>query len=152
MIKRYLLLAIIPVILPLIASCATGNASAKDKKDYSIGETGPGGGIVFFAENGTYMECSWTLGRGTWDSAQKNIKKYRGGRKNDWRLPSVDELELIYSNLKLQDLGGFTIDKYWSSLQENNDSIWTFDFNSGTKDTSKKSFSCSIRAVRAFNL
>jgi hypothetical protein len=149
--KSYLFLLLISVIILLIASCVTGNASAKDKKSYDIGETGPGGGIIFSAENGTYMECSWGLGKGTWDDAQKIINKYRGGKKKDWRLPTVDELELIYKNLKLQDLGGFTMDKYWSSLQENDGYVLTFDFFLGTKDTYKKSFSCSIRAVRAFD-
>jgi len=150
--KNYLFLTLIPVILSLMASCVTGNASAKGKKSYDIGETGPGGGIVFSAENGTYMECSWGLGKGKWDDAQKIIKKYRGGRKNDWRLPTVDELDLIYRNLKLQDLGGFNLDKYWSSLLENDDYAWTFDFILGTEDTYKKSFSCQIRAVRSFEV
>jgi len=138
--------------MAVVISCATGCASTKTKNSYQIGETGPGKGIIFFAENGTYMECSLGLGRDDWKNTQKIINKYRGGWKKDWRLPTTDELELIYKNLKSQDLGGFAMDKYWSSLEENNDYVWVFDFISGAKDTHKKIYSGSIRAVRSFEL
>jgi len=150
--KNYLFLILISFFLLLITSCVTGNTLAKSKKVYQIGETGPGGGIVFYAENGTYMECSKAFGRRNWNSAQRTAKNYEGGGKRDWRLPTVDELELIYKNLKLQNLGqGFTVDKYWSSLQEDATYAWIFDFALETKNTYKKSFNCSIRAVRTFN-
>jgi len=146
--KLFLFYPLIAVILLLIASCATATV----KNHYEIGETGTGGGIVFFTEGGTYMECSLGLGRPNWDDAQKIIKKYRGGKKKDWRLPTVDELELIYKNLKLQELGRLSVDKYWSSLQDNADYAWVFDFSQGTRETYKKSYICSVRAVRSFNL
>jgi len=144
--KAFLFYSLIAAILLLIISCATV------KDHYEIGETGTGGGIVFFIEGGTYMECSLGLGRTNWDDAQKIIKKYRGGRKKDWRLPTVDELELIYKNLKLRELGRLSVDKYWSSLQENDDYAWVFDFSQSAQETYKKSYTCSVRAVRTFNV
>jgi len=138
--------------MAVVVFCATGCASTQTKDSYQIGETGPGKGIIFFAENGTYMECSLGLGRENWKNAQKILRNYRSGGKKDWRFPTTDELELIYNNLKSQDLGGFTMDKYWSSLEESNDYVWAFDFVSVAKDTLKKTYQGSVRAVRSFEI
>ncbi|GEM_PF-6626022 len=37
---------------------------------------------------------------------------------DDWFLPSLAELNRIYMNLKLQNLGGFSSDSYWSSSND----------------------------------
>lgn len=37
------------------------------------------------------------------------------GGYNDWFLPSIDELDAIYTNLYEESLGGFSADYYWSS-------------------------------------
>lgn len=36
---------------------------------------------------------------------------------DDWFLPSSEELDLIYKNLKLKDIGNFESDFYWSSTE-----------------------------------
>jgi len=138
--------------MAVVIFCATGCASTKTKDSYQIGEDGPGKGIIFFAENGTYMECSWSLGQADWEDTQKIVHKYKGGWKKDWRLPTTDELELIYGNLKSQGIGAFVMDKYWSSLQEDDDYVRVLDFITGEKDTLKKKYNGSVRAVRSFEL
>jgi len=76
----------------------------------------------------------------------------------DWFLPSKDELNLMYLNLRQKGLGNYktTADTtnwthiYWSSSQPNNYFAWYQDFSSGNQDYSLKGNTWSVRAVRAF--
>jgi len=70
----------------------------------------------------------------------------------DWFLPSKDELDLMYKNLKLKGLGGFSDDQYWSSSQSSDNlSAWEQFFKDGYKWTNNyKHNTNSVRAVRAF--
>jgi hypothetical protein len=152
--KKLFLLSISLALL--IASFAAGCASepkiAKDPGIYKVGDTGPGGGIIFFAENGRYLECSPSLGRSAWDAAKDTVKNYRGGRKSDWRLPSMNELNLMYNNLRLQGLGSFNLDRFWSSEQDadNADNARNVNFLDGAPGSARKTFTYSVRAVRIF--
>jgi hypothetical protein len=69
----------------------------------------------------------------------------------DWFLPSWDELNLMYTNLKQKGLGGFSNDFYWSSSQTYlNFGSWVQGFSDGNKYACAKSNAYSVRAVRAF--
>jgi TolB-like protein len=122
-------------------------------KEYKIGDTGPGGGIIFFVESGHYMELSGELGSSNWDEAITAAKNFRGGGLTDWRLPTLRELGLMYTNLKQKNLGEFANSNYWSSSSGsiNNPGMWFQNFNSGNKDTNYKSATYRVRAVRDFN-
>lgn len=48
--------------------------------------------------------------------------------KKDWFLPSEQELQLMYTNLKVANIGNFSNDKYWSSTQINSNHMITIDF------------------------
>jgi TolB-like protein len=117
---------------------------------YKIGDKGRGGGIVFYAENGFYMECSILLGQFNYQDALYATKQYTGGGFSDWRLPTKGELELIYKNLKLKGLGGLGNDVYWSTgIGFSFVTGETVDFNSWDytiKD--KESHVYNVRAVR----
>ena len=88
--------------------------------------------------------------------AAKACKDYGGGGKNDWFLPSKNELNEIFANIVYQKTGhGFIIDYYWSSSQSQENGYdyteaFRMDFNYGTSDSFSKSTTCLIRAVRAF--
>jgi hypothetical protein len=69
---------------------------------------------------------------------------------SDWFLPSKDELDMMYKNLKLINLGNFTKDKYWSSTQFTKDMAYNLGFNNGKSDRSHKDKSCNVRPIRAF--
>jgi len=77
---------------------------------------------------------------------------------DDWFLPSRDELDLMYENLKVKGLGGFSNTDYWSSSQADNSLYreyyaWSQNFNTssyGFKDYKYKNITKSVRAVRAF--
>jgi hypothetical protein len=78
-------------------------------------------------------------------------KNYRGGDKDDWFLPSKDELYLMWENLKQQGLGNFSSSNsfYWSSSQYSADYSWYRYFTTVNHDACKN-YTYSVRAVRAF--
>jgi TolB-like protein len=68
----------------------------------------------------------------------------------DWFLPSKDELNLMYVNLKQKGLGGFQGGWYWSSSQGDNYLAWVQKFSDGYQYVGFRNLSFSVRAVRAF--
>jgi hypothetical protein len=77
----------------------------------------------------------------------------------DWFLPSKDELNMMYDNLKAKGLGGFGNGRYWSSSQ--GDTIpkgscaWTQNSRDGSQSDNAstvgtKNNTHSVRAVRQF--
>ncbi|MFP3043594.1 DUF1566 domain-containing protein, partial [Treponema primitia] len=75
---------------------------------------------------------------------------YTGGEKNDWFLPSKDELDLIYKNLKAKGLGSLDGRWYWSSSENGSSVAWVQDFSDGSQYGRGKNATSSVRAVRAF--
>jgi hypothetical protein len=72
---------------------------------------------------------------------------------SDWFLPSIGELQLMYSRLHLPGLGGFGGSWYWSSSQVNPNGAWVMDGSNGDVSNfygSSKFFYSQVRAVRAF--
>jgi hypothetical protein len=51
------------------------------------------------------------------DTAVQLCANYKLNGYDDWFLPSENELDLMYLNLKKNGLGNFTDDNYWSSTQ-----------------------------------
>jgi hypothetical protein len=76
-----------------------------------------------------------------------NINGYTG-----WFLPSQDELNLMYVNLKAKGLGGFGNGFYWSSSQSSarNDNAQVQRFSDGYQYRDDKSNTYSVRACRQF--
>ena len=78
----------------------------------------------------------------------------------DWFLPSKDELNLMYVNLKANGLGRFSNRWYWSSSQSNsysNNDAWVQNFSDGSQADagwnnvpSPKNSANPIRAIRQF--
>jgi len=80
----------------------------------------------------------------TWDEAKKACKNLGDG----WRLPTKDELNLLYENK--EKIGGFANGFYWSSTEYGGNGAWVQDFLYGYQNTNGKSGSNYVRAVRAF--
>jgi len=73
------------------------------------------------------------------------------GDYSDWFLPSKDELNLMYENLKVHEVGGFVAFFYWSSSELNADYAWHQYFGTGFQYyLNYKSSTYRVRAVRAF--
>jgi hypothetical protein len=117
----------------------------------SIGDTGPGGGMVFYAQGGTYMECSGELGTSNWSTAISVAQNHRGGGYTNWHLPTKSELDLMYQSLKTRGLGGFSDDSYWSSTEYRiTNTAWLQRFRDGYQDYDGKNWAKYVRAVRSF--
>ena len=84
----------------------------------------------------------------TWYDAKKACTDLGNG----WKLPTKDELNLLYINK--DKIGGFAKDDYWSSTDDEDNGAWKQNFINGsqygsTNYANPKYFSL-VRAVRAF--
>lgn len=77
------------------------------------------------------------------------------GGYSDWFLPSQDELDSMYTNLCLFNMGGFNLgttwrDYYWSSTECYSDGSYVQRFSDGDQTYGDKNGTFLVRAVRAF--
>ena len=83
-----------------------------------------------------------------WNEAKKAC--YALGSR--WRLPTKDELNLLYANRK--KIGGFAKSYYWSSTEDNSyaatEYAWRQDFELGEQSLGFETNRFAVRAVRAF--
>ena len=92
--------------------------------------------------------------RATRDDAKMLCESSSVGGYDDWRLPTLEELALLYS--LRNEIGGFADSKYWSSKinYAYYTTVWYFDFSSGKSDTyssydyTLSATYCRVRAVR----
>lgn len=82
--------------------------------------------------------------------AAKMCAEYRGGGYADWFLPSKSELNLMYQNLKKNNLGGFSGGYYWSSSEYDANYAWYQYFDFGTQYFGYRRNGGRVRPVRAF--
>jgi len=67
---------------------------------------------------------------------------------NDWYLPSLDELALMYANLHAYNLGNFKQRDYWHSSQHG--VVWgTYSFAKGEKGQHSYAYENDKRLTRA---
>jgi len=78
------------------------------------------------------------------------------GGYSDWFLPSKDELIEMYWNIGignayyLENIGGFSNGKYWSSTEQQGNEAYSLSFNNGFFTYLDKDTPHFVRAVRAF--
>ncbi|MEY4660341.1 MAG: hypothetical protein RLZZ42_293 [Bacteroidota bacterium] len=126
---------------------------------HTIGEN-YGGGIVFFVTtDGLHGLIAETVDQSTsctWYDAQDIISTNAthsadGKLYTDWRLPTKNELNLMYGQKKI--ISGLT-SNYWSSTAANDNSnlyAWFQSFDNGVQSSIfGKSVKLSLRAVRSF--
>jgi hypothetical protein len=139
------------------SACALGGGEANT---CVVGDTGPGGGIVFSVNESAsavlwrYLEAApntWS-GESTdpkmnWDQAKSAASGYTGGGVS-WYLPSEEELILLYEQRNV--MGGFAKGYYWSSSQDDPYSAWLQSFANGSQNDGSKNNACHVRPIRAF--
>ncbi|GHV93471.1 hypothetical protein AGMMS50268_39740 [Spirochaetia bacterium] len=105
-------------------------------EDYEIGDTGPSGGLVFSewdAGNGKwgYLECAPQSAefKTEWSNAISRCRTLNINGFTGWRLPTMDELRLMYTNLAKKGLGNFSgrgYELYYSSEEDGSGSLAKF--------------------------
>ena len=84
----------------------------------------------------------------TWDETFDYAKKLRTGGFSDWRVPTKEELEIIY---KIKDRCGIEdTDWFWSSSTYVSSAsyAWSVDFDNGDVDDNFKACTYYVRCVR----
>ena len=91
---------------------------------------------------------------GSGNYAASKCKSYNGGGFTDWYLPSKDELNLMYNNLKVKGVTNFSSTNssyYWSSSEIDNKNVWAQKFDDGIQSNSTwKNNNANVRAIRSF--
>ncbi len=160
-------------------------SSCKPTTLYALGQTGPGGGIVFDVNSdgshgleaapvdlansawGCYatvnVGTSTAVGMGKANTAAivdgcddagtaaQVADAYILGDFDDWYLPSIDELALLYAQKSF--VSGFDNGEYWSSSEGPTNPTNTSYFlnrTNGNRFVSRKSQTLGVRAVRGF--
>ena len=82
--------------------------------------------------------------RMNWKDAKAECAKLGKG----WRLPTKDELNIMYENKDKID--GFANGYYWSSTEYSNSYAWLQFFDSVEQSYNYKKTKYTVRAVRAF--
>lgn len=139
-------------IFELLTTFATKTVEGLSLK---IGDIGPGGGIVFYIEGKKAYEVSEILGEANWETAKSMAKSFRGGGYDDWYLPTKDELNLVYRNLrKTGIISGDSL--HWASAEDDSGNAWLQRFSDGYQcygyRNYGKNYPLSVRAVRAFTV
>ena len=80
----------------------------------------------------------------TWQEAKRACSELGSG----WRLPTKQELEIMYDQLHKKGQGNFDILSYWSSSEYDATTAWTFLFSNGNASNYFKSYIYYVRAVR----
>jgi hypothetical protein len=156
---------------------------------YSIRDTGPAGGTIFYTnpnylvDGWCYLEASsvddttairWSnvstaigttstsMGTGSGNTfsiiSQSGFTSGAASLCNDliintfddWFLPSQDELNLMYQNLYLFNVGNLSGVSYWSSSESGATTAYRQAFATGLKSSSSKTNTYRARAIRRF--
>jgi len=83
-------------------------------------------------------------------TAAHRCREYRQGGYNDWFLPSKDELNLMYQNLKQKGLGIFSNVWYWSSSGYYSSNAYCHHFGDGRQTWNSNGNTYAVRPIRAF--
>jgi hypothetical protein len=86
------------------------------------------------------------LGEHNWENAKKLCKSLGNG----WRLPTREELHVMWLNRK--SIGGFAAAYYWSSSEVDGNYAWNQSFYNGDQYGLNKANSYYVRAVRALTI
>ncbi len=111
------------------------------------------GGIVFqINEDGTGLVADLQdLGVMNWYDAMDMVASVTSQGYDDWYLPSLEELTLMYNTLGqgADNSGNFEYGFYWSSTEIMNNA-WGVDFGTGAVDNGGKVTTNTFRIIRAF--
>ena len=109
------------------------------------------GGFVVYEKDGHGLVAAITdLGEMDWNAAKTACDELILNGYSDWHLPSKEELNSVYVNLKKVGCGVFANSYYWSSAGNFTGTAWEQAFDNGRQGASIKDATNYVRAVRAF--
>ena len=117
-----------------------------------IGDVYEGGYIFQINEDGTGLVADLQdLDQMNWDSAMNLAEASISGGYNDWYLPSIEELELMYSTIGqgADNTGGFAEYWYFSSSETSNNFARVVNFSDGTAANGYKGSTARVRVIRS---
>jgi hypothetical protein len=125
-----------------------------NNKNLKIGDKGPVGGWIFDIKGEIAFETapkdfSEYL---TWGRSIKACYESVWNGFANWRLPTKDELNLMYLNLHKRGLGEFVKVIYWSSSDGGTLSAWIQSFKTGDQRKAIELDTLKVRAIRSFKL
>ncbi len=120
---------------------------------YYIGQENEGGIIFYIDKTGKHgvVAAILDIGNFNWYDAFNKCHTRNENMFSDWRLPSKNELNLMYDNLHRKGKGNFSNQNYWSNdfYEENN--AWVKNFSNGKLDYFSTSINTyNVRCVRDF--
>ena len=117
-----------------------------------IGDFYAGGFIFYLDESGRHGSvCASTdqAAREHWLGAIMICDQLVLNGYSDWTLPTRDDLDLMYANLYLNNIGNLS-NFYWSSTENDYNDAWYWRMNYGSPYYNFKGNVLSVRAVRRF--
>ena len=116
------------------------------------------GGIVFYVEEGEegkygLVAAMENQGPTNWNDAKIVCENYVFLEHDDWYLPSLEELSLMYNTIGQgsENIGDFSETWYWSSSLNNENSVWNVNFgDDGNTTTDNLVGQDLFRPIRAF--
>ena len=91
---------------------------------------------------------------GEWDTAVQLCDELDFGGFDDWFLPSIDELNQMYGQLKRRNIGNFQDRHYWSSTGSRTNNIWestgayALNFGDGRAELGSRTSAVYVRPIR----
>jgi hypothetical protein len=147
--------AITPKTITPSPKVVTSTVKQNEITAYKLGDVMPDGSIVFHVGasgiHGLAAKAADEDNELNWDEAKYACSAYG----SDWRLPTKDELDLLYKQKSV--VGGFAKSCYWSSKEyysNKSNKAWFQLFSGATKGPQSaisKNRTNRVRAVRAFN-
>jgi surface protein len=142
--------------------CGCGNPAAQagytcnGNEVYHIGDQHAGGIVFQMNEDGTGLVADLQdLVDMDWNDAMDAAANATSQGYDDWYLPSIEELELMYNTIgnggPEGNIGGFSSYYYWSSSEYDSNGAWYVLFSYGnTNYLSKYNPTGRVRVIRAF--
>lgn len=132
------------IIFTSLLTCCGGSATSNSKETKIIGTTTQIGNIEIAEKDIPSIYVKYPSKSLNWKDANDACQKLGDG----WRLPTKEELNIIYKNK--DKIGGFAPASYWSSSDDGGGKFaWYQVFNFDKQNLGGKSFKMKVRAVRS---
>jgi hypothetical protein len=132
------------------------NDDTKTKAARQVGDKMPDGSVYAGISPDTYRPMYATQADApltyTFNQAQKYAAKLDVHGHQDWRVPTINELNVLFQNCAaiggFDESGSYPAGWYWSSSQSNDSYAWNQRFSDGNQYNGGKVGASSLRCVR----